>query len=51
MPGPNSTPNPQRKRTTVQLVPPKLAARIASYELSMQSKPTPTGFRKPGSQK
>lgn len=51
MPGPNSRPNGTVRHTS-QMVPKGLADRIASWEKTEQSKPTPkTKHHKPGSQK
>jgi hypothetical protein len=49
MPGPNSTPKGV-KRDTEQLIPPKLAARIAAWEAESNGKPSKTKMHKPGSQ-
>jgi hypothetical protein len=52
MPGPNSRPN-GTKRDTEQLIPPKLAARIAEWEKQGGEHPakSKTKHHKPGSQK
>ena len=50
MPGPNSTPN-GTIRNTKQLIPAKLAARIAEWERDKTGRPFKTAMHKPGSQK
>lgn len=51
MPGPNSSPN-GTQRETGQMIPAKLAARIAAYEVEQAANRNPkTKSHKPGSQK